>query len=526
MAETQPRGEQLRFLSSKTGTHNLDTYLEAAERGTRSIGDMLGDIFDSSGVFDATNFEFQFDSSDSQLEVRVGGSSGSWLNITNFFNLRGTWSSSSTTYKNFDLVTRSNGDVYIVKGLASNATTTTFANDAAVDSSSNTVKFVDVSGAATQATAAASSATAAASSASTASTQASNASTSASTATTQASNASTSASTASTQATNAATSATAAATSATAAAASATTASTQATAATTAKTAAETAETNAETAETNAETAETNAETAETNAATSATTATTQASNASTSATTATTQASNASTSATTASTQASNASTSATAAASSATSAASSATSAASAQTAAEAALDSFDDKYLGAKGSAPTLDNDGNALTDGALYYLTTTNVMYAYDLGTTTWLALKPSSSEQTNINSAVSNATNINTVATNIAGVNSFADRYRIASSDPVSSLDEGDLVYNSTSNTLKFYDGSSWNTIAADTDVKAGVSSGDSTPDYLLDKFAAGTNITLTKINTGGDEQIQIAATEQDPEATALAIALG
>jgi hypothetical protein len=42
----------------------------------------------------------------------------------------------------------------------------------------------------------------------------------------------------------------------------------------------------------------------------------------------------------------------------------------------------------------------------------------------------------------------------------------------------------------------------------------------------LDKFAAGTNITLTKINTGGDEQIQIAATEQDPEATALAIALG
>ena len=61
MAETQPRGEQLRFLSAKTGTHNLDTYLENAERGSRSIGDMLGDIFDSSGNFDETNFEFQFD---------------------------------------------------------------------------------------------------------------------------------------------------------------------------------------------------------------------------------------------------------------------------------------------------------------------------------------------------------------------------------------------------------------------------------------------------------------------------------
>ena len=155
MAETQPRGEQLRFLSAKTGTHNLDTYLENAERGSRSIGDMLGDIFDSSGNFDETNFEFQFDPSDNQLEVRVGGSANSYTNITSFFNIRGTYSSSSTTYKNFDLITRSNGDVHIVHGLASASATTTFADDAAVASSSNTKKLVDVSGAATQASAAA-----------------------------------------------------------------------------------------------------------------------------------------------------------------------------------------------------------------------------------------------------------------------------------------------------------------------------------------------------------------------------------
>ncbi len=60
----------------------------------------------------------------------------------------------------------------------------------------------------------------------------------------------------------------------------------------------------------------------------------------------------------------------------------------------------------------------------------------------------------------------NVTNMATVATNIAGVNSFAERYRVASSDPVSSLDEGDLVYNSTSNTLKYYNGSAWVTVAA------------------------------------------------------------
>lgn len=40
-------------------------------------------------------------------------------------------------------------------------------------------------------------------------------------------------------------------------------------------------------------------------------------------------------------------------------------------ARTAAEAALDSFDDRYLGPKAVAPTLDNDGNALLTGALYF-----------------------------------------------------------------------------------------------------------------------------------------------------------
>lgn len=40
-------------------------------------------------------------------------------------------------------------------------------------------------------------------------------------------------------------------------------------------------------------------------------------------------------------------------------------------AKNAAEAALDSFDDRYLGAKAVAPTADNDGAALLTGALYW-----------------------------------------------------------------------------------------------------------------------------------------------------------
>ena len=55
----------------------------------------------------------------------------------------------------------------------------------------------------------------------------------------------------------------------------------------------------------------------------------------------------------------------------------------------------------------------------------------------------------------------NVTNIATVASNVAGVNSFADRYRIASSNPSSSLDEGDLVFNTTLNKLLAYNGSAW-----------------------------------------------------------------
>lgn len=318
--------------------------------------------------------------------------------------------------------------------------------------------------------------------------------------------------------------------------------------------------------------------------------------------------------------------------------------TAAEAAQTAAEATFDLFDDTYLGAKASNPTLDNDGNALQDGALYFDTTNDVMKVYNLANTTWYQLTPTVQNQTNINtvagisadvtsvanidtdvtavandatdigtvatdlagsdtigtvagisanvttvagisSAVSTVSgmstaintvnanetnintvanndanitivandtsdintiitnlsnvnvvgqdlsnnfthiidngsitdavtdtpgtskidtvadditnvntvagqisptnnistvasadtniglvggsiaNVNTVASNITGVNSFAERYRVGSADPTTSLDEGDLAYNSTANALKYYDGTSWTSIA-------------------------------------------------------------
>ena len=86
-----------------------------------------------------------------------------------------------------------------------------------------------------------------------------------------------------------------------------------------------------------------------------------------------------------------------------------------------------------------------------------------------------------SNESNINSAVSNASNIttvagsisnvnsvggsisnvNTVASNLSSVNNFASQYRIGSSNPTSSLDVGDLFFNTTSDSLKVYTGSAW-----------------------------------------------------------------
>ena len=307
------------------------------------------------------------------------------------------------------------------------------------------------------------------------------------------------------------------------------------------------------------------AATSATAAASSASTASTKATESAASASTASTKASEASTSASTASTKASEASTSA---------------------TNAEAAFDSFDDRYLGAKSSEPSTDNDGNALITGALYFNSTSNQFFVRT-ATPAWISIKPTSSEQTNINtlsasavvtdmsilgtadvvadmntlgtadvvsdmntlatadivsdmntlatadvvndmnvlgssatvtamnllgtSAVvtdmgilgtadvvndmnilattdvvadmnllgtsanvtamnllgtsDNVTNMDTCSDNLVGINSFAERYRIVSSDPTSSLDEGDLAFNTTDNNLKFYNGTAWTSIS-------------------------------------------------------------
>lgn len=131
---------------------------------------------------------------------------------------------------------------------------------------------------------------------------------------------------------------------------------------------------------------------------------------------------------------------------------------------------------------------------------------------------------------NVTTVASNNSNVTTVASNISNVNSFANTYRIGSSDPTSSLDEGDLFYNSTSNVLKFYNGSAWVDINAggtNTDSLVKVSSNDTTAGFLNGKLLASTGISFTEGNNGGNETLTITNTGATlDDATALSIALG
>jgi hypothetical protein len=175
-------------------------------------------------------------------------------------------------------------------------------------------------------------------------------------------------------ATAAATSAASAATSATSAATSATSAANSATASATSASASATSASAAATSASSAATSATAAATSATSAAASATAAATSATSADASAIASATSASAAATSASSAATSASSAATSASSALTSANSAATSASSAA-------ASYDDFDDRYLGAKASDPTLDNNGNPLITGALYFNTTIPAMKVY-------------------------------------------------------------------------------------------------------------------------------------------------
>lgn len=96
MALTLPTTEQLRFRSQNTGTHNLDAYLEAAEKGGRSLSDLLDEIFDANGDVDTGIFQFRVNTGTYALQVRAGqyaNPNAGWVDVPDgsFFNPTGNY---------------------------------------------------------------------------------------------------------------------------------------------------------------------------------------------------------------------------------------------------------------------------------------------------------------------------------------------------------------------------------------------------------------------------------------------------
>ena len=101
---------------------------------------------------------------------------------------------------------------------------------------------------------------------------------------------------------------------------------------------------------------------------------------------------------------------------------------------------------------------------------------------------------------NVNNVGNNIANVNTVANNLTDVSAFADVYRIASSDPSaradgSSLQEGDLYFNTTSDELKVYNGGSWQGGVTATGNLAGLGSNTFTGNQTVNGGVTATSFT-------------------------------
>jgi hypothetical protein len=149
-----------------------------------------------------------------------------------------------------------------------------------------------------------------------------------------------------------------------------------------------------------------------------------------------------------------------------------------------------------LGTSANVTAMGLLGNSATVTDLGILGTAAIVTDLDLLATsanvTAMGLLGNSATVTDLGLLGTSATvsDLSDVADNLAGVTSFAERYRVGGTNPASSLDEGDLFFNTTDNALKYYNGSSWASITAG----IGSIADDTTPELGGDLSLNGNNI--------------------------------
>ena len=106
--------------------------------------------------------------------------------------------------------------------------------------------------------------------------------------------------------------------------------------------------------------------------------------------------------------------------------------------------------------------------------------------------------------TNINTTAGSISNVNTVGASIADVNRYANEYKISASAP-GSPSAGDLWFDTTTNTLKNYNGSAWLAITSSSGIQNVVD--DSTPQ--LGGTLDGQNNNMSNIGTIDGANLQL-----------------